>query len=782
MKNKKLKILDCTLRDGGYYNNWDFDHELVELYLKSMKEASIDVIEIGFRSPPKQSFMGPYVYSVDDYLNSLPLPNNILIGVMINAKDYLKAPEYPVEMINKLFQPSDKSPVGLVRIAINFDQVLEAEVLASHLKELGYQVGLNMMQSHGKEEQQYKQTARQIAEWGCVDVLYFADSLGSMDPSQIKFICNALKSVWQGPLGIHTHNNKDLALINSLTALEQGLTWCDATVTGMGRGAGNVTTEALLMEVSSLGLHPGNAQTLLKCVEQFGLLKQHHKWGPNPYYHFAANHNIHPTFVQFLLNKPVYEPDQVFSSLESLAKVQSSSYSDDTLRQALYKPSNFQTTGTWNATGWLEGRDVLLIGAGPSVKKYKQAIENYILKHKPAVFFININPNINNKFADGTILSYESWSIFNVKRYKKLKHPIIMPASQLISNYVESLEGITILDYGLTLQDNTFDISAYECCLQWPLTSAYALAVITQANARKIMLAGFDGYDSNDPRQEEMNEVFTVYTRQQNCLPLKSLTPTNYPIPQGSVFEPVIQLNDFLLVIPARYDSSRFPGKPLADLCGRSLIRRVWDKCIEAVGAEHVLVATEDEKIREHCLGQGMQVTMTSRECRTGTDRVCEVALQMERDIYINVQGDEPLIDPNDILAVLEMARRHRGNIINAMCPIENDQDFRSPNVPKVVTASDGSLLYMSRASIPTGKNHEFQESMRQVCIYAFPREAILEFGKQSEKTRVEDIEDIEILRFLEMGHSVRMVEVKGSPVAVDTPEDLERVKNMLDV
>ena len=88
----------------------------------------------------------------------------------------------------------------------------------------------------------------------------------------------------------------------------------------------------------------------------------------------------------------------------------------------------------------------------------------------------------------------------------------------------------------------------------------------------------------------------------------------------------------------------------------------------------------------------------------------------------------------------------------------------------------------MSRASIPTGKNHEFQEAMRQVCIYAFPRKAILEFGKQSEKTRVEDIEDIEILRFLEMGHSVRMVEVKGSPVAVDTPEDLERVKKMLDV
>ena len=172
MKNKKIKILDCTLRDGGYYNNWDFDPDLVETYLNAMEKASIDVIEIGFRSPPKKAFMGPFVYSLDDYLESLSLPKNILIGVMINATDYLKAPEDPVVMINKLFQPRDKSPVGLVRIAINFDQVLEAEVLASHLKELGYQVGLNMMQSHGKEESKYKLDfvfVSRLSEWKDLD-------------------------------------------------------------------------------------------------------------------------------------------------------------------------------------------------------------------------------------------------------------------------------------------------------------------------------------------------------------------------------------------------------------------------------------------------------------------------------------------------------------------------------------------------------------------------------------------------------------------------------------
>ena len=175
-----------------------------------------------------------------------------------------------------------------------------------------------------------------------------------------------------------------------------------------------------------------------------------------------------------------------------------------------------------------------------------------------------------------------------------------------------------------------------------------------------------------------------------------------------------------------------------------------------------------------------MQVVMTSPACLTGTDRICEVANQLDREIYLNVQGDEPLIEPEDILTVLESARRYRNTIINGMCPIKEEQDFRSPNVPKVVAAPDGRLLYMSRAPIPTGKNHEFREAMRQVCIYAFPRKAIMEFGRQRKKSPIEEIEDIEILRFLEMGYHINMVEVKGSVVAVDTEEDLARANKIL--
>ena len=239
-------------------------------------------------------------------------------------------------------------------------------------------------------------------------------------------------------------------------------------------------------------------------------------------------------------------------------------------------------------------------------------------------------------------------------------------------------------------------------------------------------------------------------------------------------------MNNYLVVIPARYQSSRFPGKPLADIHGKSMIQRVWGKCVEVTGPGSVLVATDDDRILEHCQDHDMQVELTSSDCLTGTDRLYEVAKKRKSDIYINVQGDEPLISPEDIKAVLQAAQKEPGITFNAMCSIKNQDDFSSSNVPKVVTRKDGRLLYMSRAPIPTNKQLGFEKAMKQVCIYAYPRDVLITFGSLKEKTPLESIEDLEILRLLELGYKVKMIEVSGSSVAVDTPKDLEKVRAMI--
>ncbi len=238
----------------------------------------------------------------------------------------------------------------------------------------------------------------------------------------------------------------------------------------------------------------------------------------------------------------------------------------------------------------------------------------------------------------------------------------------------------------------------------------------------------------------------------------------------------------FLLVIPARFASSRFPGKPLIDLLGKTMIERVYEQCLKAVDSKNIVVATEDVRIKEFCDAHHMNCIMTSDNCLTGTDRVAEVAEHIEADYYINVQGDEPLFNPKDIEKMLHQLEAYPTEILNGFAPILNEEDYRSLTIPKVVFRPDGRLLYMSRAPIPGNKKNEFVKSWRQICIYSFPKEALLDFTQQKQKKELEQEEDIEILRFLEMGYDVRMIELSTDSIAIDTPEDVEKVIKKLNV
>jgi 3-deoxy-manno-octulosonate cytidylyltransferase (CMP-KDO synthetase) len=201
---------------------------------------------------------------------------------------------------------------------------------------------------------------------------------------------------------------------------------------------------------------------------------------------------------------------------------------------------------------------------------------------------------------------------------------------------------------------------------------------------------------------------------------------------------------------------------------------------VKAIDAERTYVATDDIKIREHCENLGIKVVMTSQDCLTGTDRVAEVAQQIDADYYINVQGDEPLINPQDILDVEESITRFPGEIINGYAEIVDTESYRSLTIPKLVFRPDGRLLYMSRSPIPGNKENTFMKSWRQVCVYAFPKDALMAFASLKSKTMLESMEDLEILRFLEMGYEVRMIPLSKDSIAVDTPHDVEKVLKAL--
>lgn len=237
-------------------------------------------------------------------------------------------------------------------------------------------------------------------------------------------------------------------------------------------------------------------------------------------------------------------------------------------------------------------------------------------------------------------------------------------------------------------------------------------------------------------------------------------------------------------VIPARYESSRFPGKPLADICGKPMIWWVYQQCMKVEDFAEVYVATDDTRIYEACESLDMKVIMTSSKHKTGTDRIGEVAQKVKADLIVNIQGDEPLLEPDTIKAAIKPFYTNEDlQITNLMTKIKDPVDVVNFTVPKVITNKDGIGIYLTRATAPYPKGSIDYAYYKQVCVYGFKPEALqfyCDYGMKYGKAKIEAIEDIELLRFIENGYKVQFVEVDSETVAVDTPNDLEKVRQIV--
>ncbi|QVY67333.1 3-deoxy-manno-octulosonate cytidylyltransferase [Polaribacter sp. Q13] len=236
-------------------------------------------------------------------------------------------------------------------------------------------------------------------------------------------------------------------------------------------------------------------------------------------------------------------------------------------------------------------------------------------------------------------------------------------------------------------------------------------------------------------------------------------------------------------VIPARYKSSRFPGKPLIRLNGIPMIIRVAQIVEKALGRENTYVATDDLQIKNLVESFGFNVTMTSEDCLTGTDRVYDFSKKVDADIYVNIQGDEPLLDFNEIVKIANVKKNNFDFVINGMCGFTDKEDPNNVNIPKVIVNKSNKLIYMSRLPVPGSKtvdSADAKDFKKQVCIYAFNKKELRVFGEQTEKSEIEKHEDIEILRFFDLNIPILMVETKESSLAVDVIEDVAKVEEVL--
>lgn len=233
-------------------------------------------------------------------------------------------------------------------------------------------------------------------------------------------------------------------------------------------------------------------------------------------------------------------------------------------------------------------------------------------------------------------------------------------------------------------------------------------------------------------------------------------------------------------VIPARYKSSRFPGKPLADICGKPMIWWVYTQCIKVEEFDAVYVATDDQRIYDTCLDYGIKVIMTSENHKTGTDRIGEVARIIEADLYVNIQGDEPLISPDEIRDLLKIFEDDAVYFGSLRQEITNKDELVDESIVKVVVDCNQDALYLSRSVIPSNVKDGIQTRFyKHIGLYGFKRDFLFKFINLAQST-LELGEGVESMRAVENGYKMRIFETKYKSIGVDLPEHICAVEDEL--
>ena len=528
-----MRLLDCTLRDGGYYNRWDFPTDLVRRYVRGLTAAGIDTIELGFRTLDADGYLGPLAHTTDVYLAGLDLPDTATFGVMLNAKELVGLGAGPSAAIDRLFAPASDSPISLVRIAATQSEVVGLAPAVERLHELGYRTGVNLMQVHALSSDDLRNFGSWTRSVGA-EVAYFADSFGVLNPSDIGPIASALAEGFQGPIGCHLHDNRALAMANTLAAIDAGATWVDGTIRGMGRGPGNARTEYLAVELTRRGLIDVDLTSLIPVVEEdFAALHREFEWGTNLHYMLSGTHRVHPTYVQRMIADPRFSPSQITDTIERLGAQGGSNFNLERAADDVMEVDG-GSNGSWNASDWCAGHLVLIIGPGATVVDRRGDLEHLIRSSELIVINLNLRPLIDPELIDAYVAC-------NPVRARLDRTEIASDDVRVIAPKVhlgDIIEGLCVDDWGMSVKAGQFEILGTGCVVPSGVVAGYAIALATAGGASKILLAGLDGFDHADPRQLSMSELLTIAQSQPRTPIIVSLTPTTYPVVESSLYAP----------------------------------------------------------------------------------------------------------------------------------------------------------------------------------------------------------------------------------------------------
>lgn len=326
------------------------------------------------------------------------------------------------------------------------------------------------------------------------------------------------------------------ALANTMRAVSDGVTWVDATVTGMGRGPGNAKTEYVAIELAPFRKASPRLAQLMKVVNKhFKPMQDICGWGSNTFYYLAGKYGIHPTYIQEMLSDSRYSEEDILAVIEHLKNNGGKKFSQSNM-EAGRQFGVTSSAGTWRPSQILAGKRVLVLGSGPSVLRHKKEIESYIRSNKLIVIALNANQSIDSEFTDMRAACHPIRLAADIGRLLKMSQPIIMPLQVVDDHIKQTLSAHELLDFGLSIEKFKFVFGEKECVIPQALVIAYVLAIAASGNAQEILLAGLDGYGAGDPRTLEMDQLLSIYKGTPGSPPIVAITPTAYDVIQTSVY------------------------------------------------------------------------------------------------------------------------------------------------------------------------------------------------------------------------------------------------------
>jgi len=510
-KNSKLLILDCSLRDGGYYTNWDFPDSFVKEYLKRMNGLPVDYIEIGYRSTPKPGYLGAYYYSPPHILDLLIENSDKKLAVMLNSKDIIGL------NLENLMAPCI-GKISMVRIAVATENLVEMPEIVSKLKRMKFEVALNLMYlSKWWREPTFISDLQLFSS--NLDFLYLVDSYGGMLPSDVQQIFKLFGEETDLELGFHAHNNLELALANSQMAIDHGAQIVDCTLTGMGRGAGNLKTELLLTVLNKNRSLDLDFDELSKAVSLFIPLKDQYQWGTNLAYMVSGANSLPQQEVMGQISKRFYSLNSIVRGVDNRSK----GIMDNLQLREFYSKDKFSSA--------------LIIGGGPSSSDHAPGILLFLKENK-----------------DICVIHASSRNVVTYRELQGIQYHCLVgnEGHRLENSYsnLESGEKIAVLPpfprtmgtyIPPALEDSAFQLKGGVYMSRFP-ESVTALAVETakELGVKTFYFVGYDGYTQQiKPSELELfqeNEMI-FEMMETSGEQFSALTPTKYTrLHQESVY------------------------------------------------------------------------------------------------------------------------------------------------------------------------------------------------------------------------------------------------------